>query len=67
MIEIIELEELLNDSCPEGISCAPGRERELVPAVVRVRPHEISHGSLVWYFPEPVYDFDLVDGMYAWA
>ena len=65
VVHLVDVEELLDDLCAEGVSCASGREGELVALRVRIAPDQIGHGSLVRYLAEAIDDFDLVDAVDA--
>ena len=65
MVHFIDVEELPDYLCAERVSCASGREGELVALRVRVTPYQIGHGSLVRYLPEAIDDFDLIDAVDA--
>ena len=61
VIHFVDVEELLDHLCAKRVSCASGREGELIALRVRITPYQIGHGSLVRYLPEAIDDFDLID------
>ena len=67
MRHVVHIEELLHDLGAKSIPRAPGRQGELVSFRIRIAPHQVGHGSLVWDLAEAIDDFDLVDAVDAGA
>lgn len=61
----VDLQEFLDHVPTKRVTCAPGRQGELVSLWIGVTPNQIRHRSFVWNFPEPIDDFDLVNGVYT--
>src|SRR3954447_20177307 len=63
MRHAIDLQELPDNLCTEGVSSTTGGERKLITLCIWIRPDEIGHGAFVWNLAESVYNLDLIDGV----
>ena len=60
--EAVGVVECLRDVLSEGVSRPPGRDSPST-SVIRVRPQEVTHGSLVRNLLEPVQSSDVIQGV----
>ena len=57
--ETIAVVECLRDVLTEGVSCSSRRDAPASP-VIRVRPEQVTHGTLVWHLLESVQGADVI-------
>jgi len=57
--ETIAVVECLRDVLTEGVSCSSRRDAP-ASSVIRVRPEQVTHGTLVWHLLESVQGADMI-------
>lgn len=67
VVHAVYFQELLDHLRTECVSCSSWTQAEFISFAVRIRPHQISHGTLVGNFPESIDDLDLVNAVNARA
>lgn len=63
----VHLQKFLHHLLPKRITRPSRTQAEFISLTVRVAPHQVCHGPLVWDLAEAIDDLDLINAVYAGA